>query len=131
MAQIADGDTLSYASSDAGVRVNLANLTFSGGHAEGDEVEVERDAYDPDGPRQEDGSGDLDPVDVATFENVTGSDHDDRLTGDHRDNSLMGGKGDDTLRGMAGMDTLNGGPGADMLDGGEDGGKTDEHHSRY
>ena len=32
-----DADTLSYASSDAGVTVNLATLLFSGGHAEGDE----------------------------------------------------------------------------------------------
>ena len=107
-------DTLSYESSDAGVHVNLTTLTFAGGHAEGDEVEVQRDAFDPDGV------GDMDPVDVATFENLMGSDHDDRLTGDHRVNMLTGGEGDDTLRGMAGVDTLNGGPGADHLDGGED-----------
>ena len=106
-------DTVSYASSDAGVMVNLAALTASGGHAEGDEIVGERDAYDPDGP-----DGDKDPVDVATFENVTGSDHDDRLTGDHRMNVLMGGKGNDTLKGLAGADTLHGGPGADTLDGG-------------
>ena len=107
-------DTLSYKSSDAGVHVNLTTFTFAGGHAEGDEVEVQRDALDPDGV------GDMDPVDVATFENLMGSDHDDRLTGDHRVNMLTGGKGDDSLRGMAGADTLVGGPGADMLDGGED-----------
>ena len=107
-------DTLSYASSDAGVHVNLTALTFAGGHAEGDEVDVQRDAYDADG------AGDIDPVDVATFESLLGSDHDDRLTGDHRVNMLTGGKGDDSLRGMAGADTLVGGPGADMLDGGED-----------
>ena len=126
-----DSDTLSYASSGAGVLVNLASLTFSGGHAEGDEVEVQRDAFDPDGAE-----GDLDPVDVSTFENITGSMHNDRLTGDHRDNILTGGDGDDTLRGGASTtddnadgthavaelegDKLIGGPGADMLDGGED-----------
>ena len=108
-------DTLSYANSYAGVTVSFTTLTFSGGHAEGDEVEVQRDAFDPDG---EDGDGD--PVDVSTFENITGSDHNDRLTGDHRANELNGGKGNDNLRGMAGADTLNGGPGADNLDGGED-----------
>ena len=32
-----DNDTLSYAGSDAAVKVNLATLSFSGGHAEGDE----------------------------------------------------------------------------------------------
>ena len=74
---------------------------------------AERAAYDPDGT-----AGDLDPVDVSTFEHVTGSDHNDRLTGDHRANILTGGKGDDALRGGVGQDTLIGGPGADMLDGG-------------
>ena len=106
-------DTLSYASSDAGVSVNFATLTFSGGHAEGDEVEVQRDAYDPDGA-----TGPLDPVDVSTFENILGSMHNDRLTGDHRVNVLTGGAGDDHLRGGGEADTLIGGPGADTLDGG-------------
>ncbi len=105
-------DTLSYAGSDAAVTVNLATLMASGGDAEGDEIEVEKDAYDPDG------AGPRDAVDVATFEYLTGSDHNDRLTGDHRVNWLTGGKGDDTLRGGAEADTLDGGPGADMLDGG-------------
>ena len=136
-------DTLSYASSDAAVQVNLASLTFTGGHAEGDEIEAERDAYDPDGPEMEDGTGDMDPVDVASFENVRGSDHNDRLTGDHRMNTLMGGdgddtlsgggefdmlmgqKGDDTISGGAGSDHLVGGPGADRLDGGEVRGERD------
>ena len=34
--------------------VNLTSLTFAGGHAEGDEIKVQRDAFDPDGP---DGDG--------------------------------------------------------------------------
>ena len=111
----AASDTVSYASSDAGVTVNLAELTFSGGHAEGDEDEGhQNNAYDPDGP-----DGDLDPVDVSSFENVTGSMHNDRLTGDHRVNVLKGGGGRDTLKGLAGADTLIGGPGADRLDGGK------------
>ena len=130
-------DTLSYASSDAGVTANLATHTYSGGHAEGDEIEVQRDAFDPDG------DGDGDPVDVSTFENLTGSMHNDRLTGDHRMNTIMGGDGDDTisgggamdvlmgqggddsLRGNAGGDHLVGGPGADRLDGGEMPGERD------
>ena len=135
-----DGDTVSYAGSDAGVTVNLATLSFSGGHAEGDEDDGAQDnAYDPDGD-----TGELDPVDVSSFENVTGSDHNDSLTGDHRDNDLTGGKGDDTLRGGASSaaddniddvpggrnnaigDILNGGPGADMLDGGEDANEKDD-----
>ena len=108
-------DTLSYAGSDAAVTVSLADHTFSGGHAEGDEDNGSaRRAYDPDG------AGPRDPVDVSSFESVTGSDHNDSLTGDHRVNTLTGGKGDDTLEGMAGADTLVGGPGADTLNGGED-----------
>ena len=132
-----DGDTLSYAGSDAAVVVNLATVTVSGGHAEGDEIEVERDAYDPDG--NEDG----DPIDVATFEHITGSMHNDRLTGDHRANTIMGGDGDDTVSGGGAMDVLMGGkgddtisggavgdhliggPGADRLDGGEERGERD------
>ena len=136
-------DTLSYATSDAAVQVNLASLTFTGGHAEGDEIEVDRDAYDPDGPELVDGTGDMDPVDVATFENITGSMHNDRLTGDHRANTIMGGDGDDTVSGGGAMDVLHGGkgddtisggavgdhliggPGADRMDGGEERGERD------
>ena len=110
-----DNDTLSYEGSDAGVAVNLATLSFSGGHADGDEDDgAGRDAYDADG------AGPGDPVDVSSFESLTGSDHNDSLTGDHRANTLKGGNGNDSLRGMAGADILVGGPGADMLDGGED-----------
>ena len=107
-------DTLSYAGSDAGVTANLTSHSYSGGHAEGDEIEVHRGVYDHDG------KADTDDLDVSTFENLAGSDHNDRLTGDHRVNTLTGGKGNDTLRGKAEADVLIGGPGADTLDGGED-----------
>ena len=101
-------NTLSYAGSDAAVRVNLATATASGGHADGDDIET----------YEFDLGGDSGEIDVATFINITGSDHNDHLTGDRFGNTLAGGKGDDTLRGGAGGDTLNGGPGADMLHGG-------------
>ena len=131
-------DTLSYAGSMAGVTANLATNSYSGGDAEGDEVEVQRNAFDPD---PDDPDNDL--VDVSTFENLTGSMNDDRLTGDHRTNVIMGGDGDDTIsgggafdalhggkgdddiRGGAGGDHLIGGPGADRLDGGEMRGERD------
>ena len=126
--------------------MNLATVSVSGGHAQGDEIAVIPDGYDPDGA-----DGDIEAVDLSTFENVTGSMHNDRLTGDHRANkligndgddtliggdnpgrfvdadnqpmydSLEGGKGDDHLRGGDGADHVNGGPGADILDGGESG----------
>ena len=124
-------DVLSYASSDAGVVVDLSTAKTSGGHAEGDEIAVIRNEYDHDG------NAETDKVDVATFESVTGSAHNDSLYGDHRANTLTGGKGDDTLRGgdeqnatntasgtgaasvITTGDTLIGGPGADTLYGGE------------
>lgn len=105
-------DTVSYASSDAGVRVNLTASTASGGHADGDDLEVQSSI-------DHDGYTSTDNIEVSTFENITGSMHNDRLTGDYRDNTLNGGAGDDTLIGGAGVDKLIGGPGADVLNGGE------------
>ena len=106
-------NTLSYASSDAGVTVNLATATATGGHATGDTIVT----YEEDAPTEDDPNNE---IDVATFVHVIGSMHDDRLTGNQHNNHLTGGGGDDTLRGSAGMDLVIGGPGADMLDGGED-----------
>ena len=107
-----DSDTLSYASSTGGVTVNLATAGASGGHADGDVIAVNRGVYDHDMDNE------TDELDVATFENVTGSDHHDSLSGDHRSNVLKGGGGDDSLRGGGDADRLVGGPGADTLDGG-------------
>ena len=101
-----DGDTLSYASSDAGVTIDLNQgdgdfdttnntiETASGGHAAGDKVKH------------------------GSFSNVTGSAHRDILTGDNDPNILKGGGGNDELNGDGGNDTLNGGPGGDKMDGG-------------
>ena len=108
-------NTLSYADSDAGVRVNLAAASASGGHADGDEI-VTYDYTTGTGDDERD-------FEVATFVNVTGSMHNDHLTGDMFANQLAGGGGDDSLRGAAGADVLAGGPGADSLDGGEDTGE--------
>ena len=100
-------NTLSYADSDAGVRVNLADASASGGHADGDEI----DTYEyVDTMGTDDTDDDVDH-DVATFVNVTGSMHDDRLTGDMFANQLAGGGGNDSLRGGAGADVLVGRPG--------------------
>ena len=108
----AQRNTLSYAESSAAVMINLHTLSFSGGDAEGDEIET----YD-----YTTGTGDNErDFEVATFVNVTGSAHNDQLTGDMFNNDLNGGDGDDTLRGREGSDKLTGGKGADVLDGGED-----------
>ena len=108
-------DTLSYASSSAGVTVNLATSSASGGDAEGDEIETfDVDNYNHDG----DATTDTIDAEFSTFENITGSAHRDLLTGDDRVNIIKGGAGDDVLRGGRSNDTLEGGPGADMIDGG-------------
>lgn len=86
-------DALSYLLSDAGVTINLENLTAEGGDAQGDVI--------------------------AGFEIIVGSEHGDVLTGDDGANELYGIGGDDELRGDDGDDVLEGGAGADQLDGGD------------
>ena len=80
-------DTASYATSDAGVEVNLATGLVAGGHAQGDML--------------------------SSIENLTGSAFGDRLTGAGMDNVIKGGNGDDTIRGGAGVDRVWGGAGDD------------------
>jgi Ca2+-binding RTX toxin-like protein len=83
-------DTADYAQSGAGVIVNLAAGTGSGGDAEGDGL--------------------------SGVENVTGSKFDDVLTGDAGVNVLAGGEGNDQFNGGAGADVLSGGDGVDTAD---------------
>lgn len=83
-------DTVSYASSDAGVYVNLTNGKARGGEAAGDTV--------------------------VNVENVVGSNFNDELRGSGEVNSLSGGKGDDILSGAVGGDDLSGGAGSDTVD---------------
>ena len=89
-----EGDTLSYASSDAGVTVNLATAKASGGHAAGDIIATVETDHDGDTGEDEP----TDEIEVSTFENITGSMHKDILAGDYRPNVLKGGGGDDNLR---------------------------------
>lgn len=83
-------DTLSYATSNAGVTVNLATAKVSGGHATGDKI-------------------------AKTFENIQGSAFADNLTGTGGVNRIDAGAGDDTVTGGAGADYLDGGEGTDTL----------------
>ncbi|WP_375459324.1 calcium-binding protein, partial [uncultured Enterovirga sp.] len=96
-ADILDGgqgsDTASYESSAAGVTLDLAVGTASGGDAQADTL--------------------------VSIENLEGSALADRLTGDAQDNVLTGNAGNDTLAGSAGNDLLRGDAGADQLDGGD------------
>ena len=66
------------------------------------------------------GSVQIDGNKVAAkdFENVIGSDFDDRILGNAENNLLEGGNGDDTLEGGDGNDTLVGNKGDDTMRGG-------------
>ena len=92
-------DRLSYEGSSAGVTVNLATGTVSGGDAQGD---VLHDADTASGFQTD-------------FEEVQGSAHGDSLTGSAGADRLLGGAGADTLEGGGGNDTLEGGAGTDRL----------------
>jgi Ca2+-binding RTX toxin-like protein len=83
-------DTASYEGSSAGVTVDLAAGTGSGGDAEGDTL---------DG-----------------IENLSGSGGADVLRGDSGANKLDGGAGNDLLEGRGGADALIGGAGIDTAD---------------
>ena len=90
-------NTVTYENSDAGVRVSLLTGRGEGGHAEGDRL--------------------------RNFNNLVGSDHDDRLFGNeggNGDNTLSGGDGDDRIVANLGNDTVEGGAGADTMDGDAD-----------
>jgi len=81
-------DTVSYAESSAGVKINLTNQKSSGGDADGDSL--------------------------TSIEHVVGSSHDDVLVGDAGANMLSGGAGSDRLNGRDGDDLLFGGDGNDI-----------------
>jgi Ca2+-binding RTX toxin-like protein len=82
-------DTASYSSSAAGVTVNLAAGTASGGDAAGDTF--------------------------SSIEQVLGSGQQDVLTGDGNANTLWGMAGNDVLAGGGGGDLLKGGAGDDTF----------------
>lgn len=99
----AGNDTAVYTGSNAGVTIDLTTGRGSGGDAEG--------------PIQIVGRGTLIRGEYITgIENVTGSEHDDRLIGDALVNRLLGAEGDDTLAGGGGADYLDGGDGLDTAD---------------
>lgn len=103
-------DTIAYLDSPAGVTINLAASTLTGGHANGDTLPRSTEIT----TTREDGTTWTETfVDV---ENITGSGHNDNLTGDARANTLNGAAGNDILAGLAGADVLTGGPGSDTAD---------------
>lgn len=98
----AGSDTVSYAGSSAGVTIDLAAATASGGDAASDTL--------------------------TNIENITGSANVDTLTGDSNANVLNGGAGNDTISLGAGDDTVEFGVGSGtdtVTDDGFDGTSTD------
>ena len=96
-------DTVVYDGSSAGVTVDLARGTASGG--------------DATGPVQIVGRGTAIRDDILVgLEHAVGSAHDDHLIGDGGANALSGGAGDDRLTGGGGSDALDGGAGSDTAD---------------
>lgn len=88
------GDTLSYASSGAGVYIDL-DLNFAGDNVGG----------------ISDANGDT----ISNFENIIGSDYDDFLVGDGMVNTIHGGAGADFPQGFGGADQHYGEAGNDTL----------------
>ncbi|HEY9695144.1 MAG TPA: SBBP repeat-containing protein [Oculatellaceae cyanobacterium] len=84
-------DTVIYTTSTAGVLIDLAASTASGGDAEGDTL--------------------------SNIEYVQGSNYNDIITGNDSNNYLYGYAGDDSLSGGAGNDYVYGGDGIDTLTG--------------
>ncbi|HEU5137977.1 MAG TPA: cadherin domain-containing protein [Steroidobacteraceae bacterium] len=106
-------DTVSYENATAGVIVNLATLTGSGGEAAGDIFE--------DLPERLIGSGHADSITGSTGDDyIDGGAGDDTLLGGAGNDWLVGGLGNDTIDAQAGNDTLEGGAGNDILIGGDD-----------
>jgi Ca2+-binding RTX toxin-like protein len=86
-------DTVSYAYATAAVTANLGLTTAQATGGSGSDT-------------------------LLKFENLTGSNYNDKLTGNAAANTLTGGAGNDTLTGGAGKDLLIGGAGKDLLIGG-------------
>jgi len=113
-------DFADYSASDAGVTVNLATGTASGGHAAGDTLSgvdgIYGSAHD-DTLTGFDGQGSGADVYTNEFHGGAGN---DRLDGAGGDDRLYGDEGNDTLIGGTGNDSLTGGAGADTMEGGDD-----------
>lgn len=82
-------DTATYASSGAGVVIDLMTGSVGGGHATGDQL--------------------------ISIENLVGSAFHDVLTGSNGNNVIQGGDGDDWIRAGAGVDEVWGGAGNDTF----------------
>lgn len=125
----AGNDTVKYATSDAGVTVNLTILRAQ--DTIGNGIDQIRDVENLEGSFYDDvlsGNGSANRINGLFGDDIiSGGSGDDALIGDDGDDTLDGGRdndvldggdGNDTLRGGDDDDTLIGGTGDDLLDGG-------------
>jgi len=125
-------DTVTYASTTAGVRVSLHDGTATGTEVGSDtltgfESVISGSGDDTliggNGNETLDGDDGADTLIGVNGDDVLdGGDGDDQLFGDllvDGNDTLMGGSGNDRLEGLGGNDTLVGGDGDDTLDGGD------------
>ncbi|PTV94963.1 Ca2+-binding RTX toxin-like protein [Rhodobacter aestuarii] len=114
-------DYVDYTDSDAGVNVNLASGSGTGGDAQGDTLGGIDGIYGSD---YDDTLIGFDLADYSdseyAFTNVFyGNGGNDYIDGAGADDSLYGGTGNDTVLGGWGNDLVDGGEGDDSLDGGD------------
>jgi Ca2+-binding RTX toxin-like protein len=118
-----NADTASYASSSAGVSVELSNsggaALASGGDADGDTlVSIENLIGSALRDTLTGNSGANDIFGGGEADTLNGQGGEDNLYGEAGNDTLLGGTGRDVLRGGADNDTLVGGTANDTLDGG-------------
>ncbi|WP_417259119.1 Hint domain-containing protein [Celeribacter sp.] len=112
-------DTIDYSGSDAGVNVDLALGTYSGGYAEGDTGSGLDGIIGSDFDDTLIGFDGMSTDPIAGYTNIFyGGDGNDYLDGAGGDDELYGDAGDDTILGGDGNDTIGGGTGEDNIDGG-------------
>jgi Ca2+-binding RTX toxin-like protein len=110
-------DTVTYDVSHAGVKVDLAANTASGGDATGDSFNLIENVVGSSYNDSLTGDAVANHLDGAQGNDaLTGGDGDDVLQGDSGNDLIWGNNGNDTLSGGRGADTLTGGLGADTAD---------------
>ena len=120
-ADILDGgdgrDAIDYRDSAAGVTIDLAAGTVSGGSGDGDSLISIENGYGSDFDDSITGNDERNTlIGFIGNDELIGGGENDNLQGREGDDTLYGGFGDDFLRGGEGADILDGGDGRDAID---------------
>jgi Ca2+-binding RTX toxin-like protein len=115
----AGSDTVDYSASQVGVTITLTNPTTKGGTSGGTvEADFVTSTYNPLTGSFIQMHNHQVLANLTSFENATGSNHNDVLKGNGSANILNGGGGHDVIDGGGGADTIIGGAGRDTMTGG-------------